>query len=213
MTSQNSTIARWQADSEDPGEAGRAEPGQDLAALFGQSVIELDIRPRVITDSGAKVMWSSPSAVRMMRSPYPVYLRNRRLCFEDGPATQDGDAFLASLGSERRRLMLASREDCWVLVTGWARQVDGRRRLFLTFSLSEPTLDCVQSGLAQHFGLTRAEAAVLDQFARLRTPNEIADALNLKINTVRSHLKRLHAKLSVNANTRMLQIVRVFGDS
>ncbi|MXP41119.1 hypothetical protein GRI75_05595 [Altererythrobacter soli] len=187
---------------------------RELEAMFGRSLVERDARPRVIADAGARLLWSSPSADRLLRQPFPVHIRKGRLCFEDGQATQDGKAFLASLEPEGGRLLFTNpMEDCWVLMSGWAQQEDNRRLLFLTFALSQPARDTRPSGLASYFGLTKAEATVLDQFARLRSPAEIARELQITINTVRSHLKRIHAKMAVTSSVRLLQIVRAFGDS
>lgn len=199
---EQSVAARWR------------EAETELGTAFGRGLIERDIRPRLIIDASARLLWASSSADRLLRAPFPVYLRNRRLCFEDGQASQDGEAFLGSLDNEQRRLFVINREDdCWVLINGWAEKAEDQRLLFLSFSLSQPVIDSVSSGLAGNFGLTRAEAVVLDEFARLRSSTQIAQRLGITVNTVRSHLKRIHAKTSVNSNVRLLQIVRAFGDS
>jgi DNA-binding CsgD family transcriptional regulator len=186
----------------------------EMEAAFGRNLIERDGRPRLVADPGARLLWSSPGADGLLRQPFPVFIRKGRLCFEDGQAARDGEAFLASLEPDGGRMLATnSKDDCWVLVSGWAAQLDNRRLLFLTFGLSQPVRDTLASGLAPHFGLTKAEATVLDHFARLRSPAEIARELQVTINTVRSHLKRIHAKMAVTSSVRLLQIVRAFGDS
>lgn len=187
---------------------------QELEAVFGRNLIERDARPRLIAEPSGRLLWSSPSADRLLRQPFPVFIRKGRLCFEEGQATQDGEAFLASLEQAGGRLLTVNaKDDCWALVSGWAQQIDDRRLLFLTFALSQPARDALASGVALHFGLTKAEATVLDHFARLRSPADIARELQVTINTVRSHLKRIHAKTSVTSSVRLLQLVRAFADS
>jgi DNA-binding CsgD family transcriptional regulator len=46
-------------------------------------------------------------------------------------------------------------------------------------------------------GLTQAERRVLGGLLRQRTPNELADDLNVALSTVRSHLKSIRAKFGV----------------
>jgi DNA-binding CsgD family transcriptional regulator len=186
----------------------------EIKAVFGRSLIERDGRPRLIANASGRLLWSSPSADRLLCQPSPVFIKKGQLCFEDGQAAQDGEAFLATLEADGGQMLATNqKDDCWVLVSGWAQQLDSRRLLFLTFGLSQPVRDSQASGLASHFGLTKAEAIVLDHFARLRSPAEIARELQVTINTVRSHLKRIHAKMAVTSSVRLLQIVRAFGDS
>jgi DNA-binding CsgD family transcriptional regulator len=198
----------------EPVAARGRNPDHEMKGIFGRSVIERDVRPRLIADASARLLWSSPSADRLLRQPFPVFIRKGRLCFEDGQTAQDGEAFLATLEPDGGRMLAINPTDgCWVLVSGWSEQLDNRRLLFLTFGLSQPTRDTLASGLAAHFGLTKAEATVLDHFACLRSPAEIARELHVTVNTVRSHLKRIHAKMAVTSSVRLLQIVRAFGDS
>lgn len=198
----------------EPAAARGRNADQEMEAAFGRHLIERDARPRLIADASARLLWSSPSADRLLRQPFPVFIRKGRLCFEDGQAAQDGETFLASLEQAGGRLLTVNpKDDCWVLVSGWAQQIDDRRLLFLTFGLSQPARDTLASGLAAYFGLTKAEATVLDHFACLRSPADIARELQVTINTVRSHLKRIHAKTSVTSSVRLLQLVRAFADS
>ena len=44
-------------------------------------------------------------------------------------------------------------------------------------------------------------------------PNQIAERLNISVSTVRSHLKQIHTKMSVNSSVHLLRITRAYTDS
>jgi len=67
--------------------------------------------------------------------------------------------------------------------------------------------------MAKDFGLTKSECAVLDSFAHLKKPEQIAEQLNIAVSTVRSHLKQIHTKMSVNSSIQLLRITRAYTDS
>ena len=111
-----------------------------------------------------------------------------------------------------RLFLTADGASTWVLAQGWAEERDRERVIFLKFAMSWPFRDVVSSGLAADFGLTRSEAAVLDQFASLKKPAQIAEQLQISVSTVRSHLKQIHAKMGVNSGVQLLRITRAHCD-
>jgi DNA-binding CsgD family transcriptional regulator len=49
---------------------------------------------------------------------------------------------------------------------------------------------------------------VLDLFARLNSPREIAERLQISLSTVRSHLKQIYSKAGVDSAVQLTQLVR-----
>ena len=71
-------------------------------------------------------------------------------------------------------------------------------------------LDLRDTGLIDQFGLTRAEGDVAQHLAHLRAPTVIARELGLSVNTVRTHIRRIYAKLSINSQMQFERLVHTF---
>ena len=54
---------------------------------------------------------------------------------------------------------------------------------------------------------------MLDEFARLARPSQIAERLNISLSTVRSHLKQIHTKMSVSSAVHLLRVTRAYTDT
>ena len=115
-------------------------------------------------------------------------------------------------GNDESLLLNGSEPGAWVLLRGWSQRLGEHRVVFLKCSPSWPLRDVASSGLVQDFGLTRSECAVLDEFARLAKPLQIAERLNISISTVRSHLKQIHTKMAVNSSVQLIGITRAYTD-
>ncbi|WP_334654853.1 helix-turn-helix transcriptional regulator [Sphingomonas panaciterrae] len=61
------------------------------------------------------------------------------------------------------------------------------------------------SGYAEAFGLTAAEARIADALARGLGAQDIAIELGLATPTVRTHVRSIYAKMSVNSQTKFYQ--------
>lgn len=61
--------------------------------------------------------------------------------------------------------------------------------------------------------LSRAETAVFELYAKGHGAKEIADILFLSINTIKTHTKRIYAKLGVSSRRELLLYARMMEDS
>jgi DNA-binding CsgD family transcriptional regulator len=61
--------------------------------------------------------------------------------------------------------------------------------------------------LQQLYGLTRAEARVVTELARGKRLTEVAQTLNVSVNTVRNQLKQAFAKTSTNRQADLVSLV------
>lgn len=171
-------------------------------------------RPRLLIDGNCKVLWASRTAAATLQPPLPLIMKDGELCTttggERGRAWAD---FIDNIGeTEASHFIVGSKPACWILVRAWADRHEGRRIVFLECSPSLPLKDVESSGLAAEFSLTRAESSVLNLFARMMTPSEIANALGVSLSTVRSHLKQIHTKTSVNSSVHLFRIARAYCD-
>ena len=180
---------------------------------FLNRMAHADHSPKVLVDGDCNILWQSPEATQLLRPPMPLMIKGNRLQSNLPGSSRRWTDFIDNLGENGDRLFLtADGASTWVLAQGWAEERDRERVIFLKFAMSWPFRDVVSSGLAADFGLTRSEAAVLDQFASLKKPAQIAEQLQISVSTVRSHLKQIHAKMGVNSGVQLLRITRAHCD-
>ncbi len=186
----------------------------DAVEHFARRARAVDRSPRLLVDGHCNILWQTPDAERLLRPPLPLWVGGGKVHGSGGSGNRTWASFIENLGEVGDRLLITGRSaGTWVLVRGWAARFDDHRLVFLKCALSWPLRDVASSGLARAFGLTRSECAVLDEFARLAKPNEIAERLDISVSTVRSHLKQIHTKVSVNSSVQLMRITRAYTDS
>lgn len=188
--------------------AERAADDDFFEAEFQRRLGEMDARPRVVIDRDRRVLWRSENAEKLLSPPVPLRLSDGRLT-TDAVTTSNALAdFIDAVGVDCSSMLLRgeSRRH-WAMVLAWSPQ--GRPdEVCLLLNLSIPHRDVEQSGLARTLKLTATETRVLDRFARLSTPREIADQMHISLSTVRSHLKQIHSKAGVESAVQLTQLVR-----
>ena len=181
---------------------------------FSRRAVAAERSPLVLIDGRSQVLWRSPDAERLLQPPMPLWIRAGQLQATNGSGSKSWPDFVKNIGEEGARLLLTGEAaGTWVLLRGWAERFGEHRLIFLKCAMSWPFRDVASSGLAKDFALTRSECAVLDEFARLAKPNEIAGRLGISVSTVRSHLKQIHTKMSVNSGVHLLRITRAYTDN
>lgn len=175
-------------------------------------VLQFDL-PIVIVSPSGEVLWATESARQRLVPPLPVFLDGSRLRF--GDFADDSVADRLSLIDDKRRHLLCGEVSSgqWVLMWGWAERIHDQRVLVLAFRMARPLRGCEESGLAEQFRLTKGECVVVDRFARMEPPKKIAEHLGVTVDTVRTHLKRVHAKVGATSNVQLLQMVRAYCDA
>jgi len=185
----------------------------DAVEYFARRARAADRSPRLLIDTHCNVLWQTQDSARLLQPPLPVWLRGGKVHAAGSSGGGTWSSFIDNLGEDGERLLISGKASAWVLVRGWAARFGDRRLVFLKCALSWPLRDVASSGLARDFGLTRSECAVLDAFARLAKPSEIAEQLEVSLSTVRSHLKQIHTKMSVNSSVQLMRITRAYTDS
>jgi DNA-binding CsgD family transcriptional regulator len=200
------------------GEAARHRSAQEVAAglveHFLRRAAKGDPSPKILIDEDCNILWRSDDAERLLQPPLPLSIKGGRLNATSASGGRGWISFIDGLGEENGRLLLTGPgATTWVLVTGCAERHEGHRLIFLKCAMSWPFRDVASSGLSEDFGLTRSESAVLDKFAQLKKPVQIAEELEISVSTVRSHLKQIHAKMAVNSGVQLLRITRAYCDT
>lgn len=189
-----------------------ASPGSEKhRPTLGLNVTE---RPRVLIDTQCQILDKSAHLHDQLCPPLPLQCDQDRIKIVGQNNLKLFENFMEQLGAETRRLLLTNGDGVdWVLVSGRALKFGDERSFLLDCALSRPLRSVEAAGLADDFGLTRTECAVLDKFALLQRPRHISAQLGISVSTVRSHLKQIHTKLGVHSSVQLLQLTRAYCDS
>ena len=170
----------------------------------------VDARPRLVVTRDRRILWQSANAATLLTAPVPLHISNGRLCADSPAAEASLVEFIEDLPGECESILLRGQSRRhWAMLLGWCPQNEADV-VCLLLSLSVPHRGVAESGLARALRLTSAETRVLDQFARLNSPREIAEQMNVSLSTVRSHLKQIHSKAGVETAVQLTQLVRGF---
>lgn len=169
--------------------------------------LDRDPLPRMVLDAELRIEWSNASARTALKGPAPMFVRRGTLCFEDAAGPDFWKQFFLSVDEEGARSVIHKADgQSFATIRAFAREVGGRRLAFVTTSFVARSLDLGACGLAAHFNLTAAEATVAQKLVDLLPPADIAHALDVSINTVRSHIRKVYAKMAVNSQTQLLRL-------
>jgi len=157
--------------------------------------------------SGDLELISTNKLGRKALSSHLVSLRNNKICFN----SSESDALV---GAVAKRLSLINEESCLDGICSERiilRNIDGKYR---SYTLSRESFDnsnfilniqndlVLNEGrsraLANAFSLSQAELKILKMMVKGLKPKEIAYEGGVSLNTVRSHLRTLYAKMQVN---------------
>jgi len=201
-------------------ETGEASGDVELAGYRGElrRTLELaarwlwrDGRPRAAVGRDRSILWCNPAARRLLVEPSPLVIRNDHLCSSKGAESAGVDSFLENLDSATARLYVMDPDfDRGVLLTAWADTIDGHQVAFIEFALRELPFDAQHSGMAQAFGLTKAECRVVDALAVMEPPSQIATRLGVSVHTIRTHVRRIYAKLAVRSQMQFMRLTMAY---
>ena len=170
----------------------------------------VDARPRLVVDRDLRVVWQSDNATALLTTPVPLQITAGTIVADTGAASAALGDFIHNLSGDCDSLLLRGQSRRhWAMVLGWCPR-DHPDLVCLLVNLSVPHRGVEESGLARALRLTAAETRVLDQFARLNSPREIAERMSVSLSTVRSHLKQIHSKAGVETAVQLTQLVRGF---
>lgn len=180
----------------------------DFDSEFEGMLGRIDARPRVVVDRELQVLWRSESAARLLRPPVPLQLTEGALTTDSSSAMSSLLELVEGVGCNCDSLLIRGEsKKHWAMVLAWSPE-EYSEAVCLLLNLSVPHRGVEQSGLARALRLTATETRVLDEFARLNTPREIAEEMGISLSTVRSHLKQIHSKAGVESAVQLTQLVR-----
>lgn len=200
------------APSPDAGAAEVSDTSQELPRADFRKLAQslCDTTPVVIAGVDGSVIWANRDALHGLAERGLVSRDARKLVMPDEETQRRFDSFIRSTDQARRLMVQVGSGDSWVVMRLFASDIADRSARVLRLAFSTPVTDCLSNGLANQFSLTRKEAAVLDQFVRLSSPEGIASDMGISPATVRSHLKRIYGKTGVHTSRALMRLVAAF---
>jgi len=183
---------------------------------LGRFILDRLDRGVVLLDARGCIVDANSHALHVIRNCSGISVRAGRLSFADRELDQQLRDGLASHGSSRRseRAVLAARVRCrgsepyCVVIRALAPETHERKVSFLALLYAPNGLQGISiEVLRQVYGLTPAQASVARSLFAGHSVEETARALDLSLNTVRTHLKQIFTKCGVNSQAELLHLL------
>ncbi|MFC7499032.1 LuxR C-terminal-related transcriptional regulator [Enterovirga sp. GCM10030262] len=206
-------------ESGDSGHAGGSttragEPPIDrrAAAALGTSLGDIllgwadrDPLPRAVVDSHLNLLWTNRAAEALLARRDCLTNHKGQLCFADRGRQETMIEFIDGTGKDLNSFCLPCAdgdEHLLFRVQEIGRSVGGR--IFgMIFFPSVSGFTAKFANLDKAFQLTPTEYRVLRDMLEGNTADEVARHLSVSIETVRSHIRQLYAKLNVTSREGM----------
>jgi DNA-binding CsgD family transcriptional regulator len=194
------------------GDAAAAATGGPFAGRLALDWLDTDERARLICAGDGALVWAN-------RLAQDELMAGRDLRLNEGivqPCARGEQrvfaAFVADCGPLLVSLVLPCGDgDGDLLVRARQIGVDAARRYIgLTFHRTGSEFRALYADLDQVFRLTPAEYRVLGQLIDGSTADAIARAMRLSIETVRSHIRHIYAKMQVSSREGLFNKIRPY---
>ena len=191
-------------------------PQGAIITPLGRTILDKLDRGILVMDSTGQVIDSNPCAERVMRACEGINLRNGRLSFTD-PGLDN--RLVQALGKYRTGngyghpviaacVRCTRSAPCRVLVVPVAPGDDGRDIAFFALIYApNGSQEISLEVLRQLYGLTKAQAEVARSLYAGRSVEDTALALNVSLNTIRTHLKHIFTKCDVSSQAELLHML------
>ena len=181
-----------------------------FAGLDGQSAVDWLSRvslPRLVIDLELNVLWSNDAADAALSASNSIRRKGGKLLFADLLGREYWREALSKVGRDfTRMVVMDSGGNADVILGACRRIVGGVDALCISLMAVKGSLDLKECGLAEKFELTDSEAHIAQMLVDLRSPREISDELGISINTVRTHVRGIYAKLAVSSQRQLVRL-------
>lgn len=189
---------------------GGAESATSLEGNDFVEMIEFDPTPRAIIDENLYVLWTNYASKLFCHQSQSVGLRDGKIAILGGERVAGGFPDLVGKATIPFVYCVGGESGVGCMIRVDPLRSDALRRFALTIYAPRPSHPLHDASLNELFRLTPAEGQVLREMTNGRTAQEIAKATGVSVDTIRSHIRSLYAKLSVNSREAMLSRVVSF---
>jgi len=183
-----------------------------LAARLALSWLDRDAVPRLICTQDGALLWTNEVGQDALIGGGALELRDGLLQASDRAGQYLFARFIADLGPLPGSVALPAPDgDGHLLLRG--RQIGGdrgTRYLGLGFHPTGSGFRAVYADLDKVYQLTPAEYRVLGEMIDGRTADAIARLMKLSIETVRSHIRHIYAKMRVSSREELFSKISPF---
>ena len=190
---------------------GVLAPIHDASAYFDYWYA-LFPRPSLIARiSDFQVLWRNASADALFEGP-DFNIVGGALTITDRAQAAEFRAALASLGKEPKACCHRRRDgdDHHVILLQLLEPAGKLPAVAMTFHCSTSPTRYVWADIAPIFGLTPAEASIVKQLIAGARADVIANDLGISLDTVRTHIRRIYAKMNVQSREQLFSAVSPF---
>ncbi len=196
--------------------AGELDTGEQDVTSLGRLALawmEGDDRPRLICSDDLHLVWANPTARTDLAQGVDLELKDGQLVMRERAHQAELGALVKNCDTQIATLALSARDgDGHFLLRARRIEADGVEggRVCLTFLRSGASFQPRYADLERAFQLTPAEHRVLLKMAEGMNAEAIAEAKDLSIETVRSHIRSLYNKMSVTSREEIFARIRPF---
>ncbi|GAA0647722.1 helix-turn-helix transcriptional regulator [Brevundimonas lenta] len=166
--------------------------------------------PTVLMTLDQKILWANRAALDMVERAEDFCVVNGVFTCADKSQASEFRAFVEKV-THRDAWVYQAAEDRHIIARAEALQPEGEPpgvALMLIAAQSEDRY--VWADLIKAFGLTKSEAVVARRMVGGAGAEAIAETLGVSIETVRTHIRRLYAKLSINSREKLFAVISRF---
>lgn len=176
------------------------------------SWLQRDGACRLIVDDMLRIVWASDAAREALAPCRDLEVRDGYLSVTNQALYPTLLGFVRSCSADMASLCLpADGGDAHILLRGHALHEAGSPpRVGVTFHRTGRDFTARYVGLDRIFQLTQAEHRVLRLLLDGSTADEAARMLNVSIETTRSHIRHIYAKMNVTSREGLFSRVRPF---
>lgn len=192
--------------------SGHSDQAPDLAHLT-ELWLRDDERPRLIITCELELVWVNDTGERLLRKRHQLEVRDRQIAIPCSTIRTRFIDFLSSCLARPSILLLSDRKVGDDLLIRGRRLLETPTETFLGLTVFESSHDTLlaDANIGAALGLTPGETRVLQGMLTGRTADDLARHLQISIDTVRSHIRRIYEKLNVSSREGLFSRVRSFG--
>ena len=163
----------------------------------------------MLVSAELELLWTSAAALAQASLPGPFSLSNDRLILPQRRQEEGLRAFLAGLGAGAGVWALEA-DGRWLVRAEPIAPGEAPRAWLLTWQAMDRADRYLWADIGLALRLTPSETRILHSLLNGHTVDQSADRLAVSVQTVRTHVRRIYAKLGVNSREHLFAAVLPF---